>query len=99
MGITNYEEERGDIQIVESVATKIYRKQLKDIHNIKDTEWYKQLKDYWIRVKESAEIELQTVNSEFLKITQVKRSIASDFVVFLDNLEKAPYIEQQAKQK
>ena len=34
-----------------------------------------------------------------IKITQVKRSIASDFIVFLDNLEEAPYIEQQAKQK
>ncbi len=98
MGIVDYEQQLWDIKITEDLATKLYKKQLKDIHSIKDTEWYKQLKEYWERVRDSADIELQSVTEEILKITQMKRRIADDFISFLNNLEKAPFIEKQAKE-
>jgi len=97
MSIKDYEDQMWDIQITEDLADKIYRKQLKWIHWIKDLEWYKTISDYWNRVKDSADIELQSVKPEFLNIVQMKRRIADDFINFLENIEKAPYIEQQAK--
>lgn len=97
MSIKDYEDQMWDIQITEDLADKIYRKQLKWIHGIKSLEWYNTIKDYWERVRDSANDELQSVLPEFLKIVQMKHRIASDFISFLDNIEKAPFIEEQAK--
>lgn len=81
-------EKEKNIVIWKSLAEKFYEKQLRDIVAISHTDWYKQIKDYWIRVKESAEVQLYTIKEEDLKTVQLKRLIANDFLTFLENLEK-----------
>ena len=47
--------------------------------------------------KKSASNELNTVEEKNLKIVQLKRSLADDFVTFLNNLEEAPKLKDKVK--
>lgn len=85
------------VKVSKSLAEKLYEKQLKDIINISHTDWYKQIKEYWIRVKEWASIELNTIDEKNLKVIQLKRNLADDFVTFLNNLEQTKEIRQKVK--
>ena len=75
MGIIEEQQKREEIKIIESLAQKLYNKQVKDITNISHTDWYKEIKAYWTRVKEWAAKELETVKEENLQIVQLKRKI------------------------
>lgn len=97
MGIVEYEMNMQEVKPIESLAQKIYNKQVKDITNISHTEWYKEIKRYWKTVWEWAKEELKTVSPEILKITQMKCMLAESFVTFLENLEKSKEVSKQAK--
>jgi len=97
MSIVEESKRREWIDPVKSLAQKLYDKQVKDITNISHLDWYKQIKDYWTRVKEWTTEQLKTVDIENLKITQMKYEIASEFVTFLSNLESTK--ETRAKVK
>lgn len=97
MSIIQEREERWWQQVVQSIAQKLYNKQLKDITNISHTDWYKEIKAYWERVKEWAMIQLETVEEKDLKIVQLKRNIASEFVMFLNNLEQSKQLREDVK--
>lgn len=93
MGITDAIKERDEmIKPVKSYAEKLYEKQVNSIIEIRETNWFKEIKDYWNRVKDSANIQLQTVKKEHLELVQNKYMIADQFVNFLENLEKAKEI-------
>lgn len=98
MGIVQ-EEERRKIKkkATDSLAQKLYDKQVKDITNISDTEWYKQIKEYWEREKDGASNELLTVSKEKLSEIQMKYKLASWFVTFLTNLESTREVREQVK--
>ena len=90
MGIMEEKRKREEEkEVIASFAQKLYNEQLEDITNIAHTDWYKQIKKYWERVKEWAESELHTIDEKNLKIVQLKRTIADEFLSFLNNLEKA----------
>ena len=97
MGIVEFEKSMWDIKPVESLTQKLYNKQVKDITNIAHTEWYKEIKRYWKRVQEWAEIELKSVSADNLKAIQLKCNIAEWFVTFLENLENTRKISEQVK--
>lgn len=97
MGVIDYENEMWELQPIEDLSQKMYNKQLKDITNISNTDWYKDIKRYWTEVMNWASVELDTVDAEFLKIVQMKKRIASQFIGFLDNLESAKKTRKQAQ--
>jgi len=72
-----------------SEAQEIYKKQLSSIHNIKESDWYKEIKEYWIREKEGANELLKLCSPESLKEVQVKYQTANNFVSFLNNIENS----------
>jgi len=74
---------------VKDEALIIYKKQLRNIHNIKNTDWYIEIKDYWIREKEWAEDLLKLCSPESLKEVQIKYQTANNFVTFLNNIENS----------
>ena len=99
MGIVE-EQKKRDAKIIvsKSLAQKLYEKQLQDITNISHTAWFKQIIEYWERERDSAQIELNTVKEENLKIVQLRRQIAEDFVMFLNNLLKTKEVREKVKE-
>lgn len=93
--VEEIEKRKWQMTISKSLAQVIYEKQLKGITNIAHTDWYKEIKMYWERVRDSSLIELQTVHKENLEVVQLKYSIANDFITFLTNLEKAKETQQR----
>ena len=98
MSILDEQKERKWVEPLKSFAQKIYEKQLKDITNISHTEWYKQIKDYWIRVRDWEIEQLKTVKEEELKVTQMKYQLASGFITFLNNLEDVKKTKAMVKE-
>lgn len=86
-----------EIKISQSLAQRMYDKQLKDITNICHTEWYKEIKWFWERVRDWAWVELETVLEENLKTVQMKKQIANDFIMFLNNLESAKVVRNKTQ--
>lgn len=97
MGIVDYENETWDVKPIKDFAQELYNKQLKAITNIAHTDWYKEIKNYWTIVKESAETDLKKVSAEHLINVQMKCNIAEEFLTFLNNLESAIDISKQTK--
>lgn len=99
MGITEaIKEKEGRLKPVKSFAEKLYEKQLNAIIAIREQEWFKEIKAYWERVRDSANIELQTIKKEHLELGQSKYHIANDFLTFLNNLETAKEIQERTKE-
>lgn len=98
MSILEESKKREWLQPVKSLAQKLYDKQVKDITNISDTEWFKEIKSYWKRVKDWANEELLNTEEKNLKIIQEKYKIASQFITFLNNLESSRDVRQQVKE-
>ncbi len=67
-------------------AIEAYEKQLKAIGGILKTDWYKEIKSFWEREKESALQELWY--SKNIVPLQEKYKIANSFLTFLNNFEK-----------
>ena len=88
MGIIEEREKReGDVVVSEDLAHKLYNKQVAAITNVSHTDWYKEIKEYWIRERDIATEALEIVNKDNLANVQLKRKISNDFVTFLNNLE------------
>ena len=73
-------------------AVKIYKKQVSSIQAIADTDWFKTIKEYWEREKESAIESFPTVKNEYLEMVQMRYDIANRFLKFLENLENAKQV-------
>lgn len=73
-----------------NIATLHHQKQKNAIDGIRDTEWFKIIKDFWILQEEQATNALKNVRfsdlQEFWRV-QAKSNLATKFVSFLDNLE------------
>ena len=76
---------------------KIYDDQLKAITNIAHTDWYKEIKSFWKRELDSIKSLFPQVKEENLYKLQERYLIADKFLTFLNNLESAQDITQQAK--
>jgi len=80
-------------------AIEMYKEQLKAITNISHTDWYKEIKRYWKTVLEWIKTDYPIVKECDLHKLQEKDKIASNFLMFLNNLENAKNINKMAKQK
>jgi len=80
-------------------AIELYEDQLRAITNISDTDWYKEIKRWWKTELEWVRESYPIVKEDDLHKLQVKDSIASSFLAFLENLENAKNIDKLAKQK
>jgi len=80
-------------------AIELYEEQLRAITNISDTKWYQEIKRYWATELEWVKSQYPIVKEGDLHKLQVKDSIASSFLAFLENLEDAKNINKLAKQK
>ena len=73
-----------------NMATLHYQKQKNAIDGIRDTEWFKIIKDFWILQEKQATKDLKNVRfsdlQEFWRV-QAKANISEKFIWFLDNLE------------
>lgn len=89
MSIYTEEQKRKWIQPVESIATKMYKKQLSDISWIAHMDWYKEIKRYWETVRDTADDKLKIATIDNLAIIQLEYRIAFDFIRYLENIEEA----------
>lgn len=72
----------------ESEAIKMYKKQVNAIQWIKDSDWFKEIVNYWEREVDSIETAYPTIKKEDLEGLQIKHGISSAFLSFLNNLAK-----------
>ena len=89
MGILEELQEREHATPIDTIAQKIYEKQLSAINGIHDTDWYKAIKTYWESIRNEANDKLKSIDKEGLEKAQLEYKMADQFCTFLNNLESA----------
>lgn len=72
-------------------AEEFFEKQKGAIQGIKDTNWYKEIRMYWIREWEAAIIrsnEMQSTNIADYKAIQATTNLCQKFINFLDTMSE-----------
>ena len=75
---------------------EMYDKQLRAINEIKDKKGYKEIKAYFERELEATKKKYPEVKEKELYRLQEKDKVVSAFLTFLNNLENAKKVRQQA---
>ena len=88
MGINKEIAKRQLKEITEiSKAQEIYNNQFKNINSIVNTEWYKEIKNYWIAQQNIIESQIIVCNPDELRYLQAKHVLIVWFTTFLNNIE------------
>lgn len=68
-------------------AQEIYNKQFKNINAIVNTDWYKEIRNYWKSEQEIIQQQILVCNPDQLRYLQAKYTVTTWFNTFLQNLE------------
>lgn len=67
-------------------ATNYFEQQKLSLEAIKDTKWFQEIKDYWIRVVSTCQTRMRTIKTKDIKKLQWELIAWEEFLSFLDNI-------------
>lgn len=67
-------------------AVNYFEQQKLSLEAIKDTRWFKEIRDYWVRVVSACHDRMKTIKTEDIKKLQWELIAWEEFLTFLNNI-------------